>query len=106
MPQAECAGYRQGDRKGWAVRSARRANQAKLEDFDKGRNPARQCFSPLAGTELALRPFFAGSIVTLRSEIDPACRTISAASTPRNVQLANRTSSITAPSKPATHMTR
>src|SRR5438105_1989541 len=56
--------------------------------------------------ELRVLPFFAGSMLTLRKEIEPAFCNISEVSTPRNVQSTKRTSSITAPGQLAIHITR
>src|SRR5262249_61463679 len=68
--------------------------------------PRFSLFQGLVSGELRLRPLAAGSIDTFLNEMEPAFLTTSLDSTPRNAQSMNRTSSITAPGKPATHITR
>src|SRR5215470_11184392 len=65
-----------------------------------------ESFYGLVSGEFRLRPFAAGSIETFLNEMEPAFWRTSLDSTPRNAQSMNRTSSITAPEKPATHITR
>jgi len=49
------------------------------------------------GREFKLRPFSAGSILTLRNRIEPLASTTSVARTPRKTQSTKLTPSITAP---------
>src|ERR1051326_2446070 len=56
--------------------------------------------------ELRLLVLLAGSMLTLRKEIEPAFCNISAVSTPRKSQSTKRTSSMTAPGQLAIHITR
>src|SRR5205807_1457971 len=51
------------------------------------------------GREFKLRPFFAGSILTLRNRIEPLASTTSVERTPRKIQSTKLTRSITAPGK-------
>src|SRR2546425_6682420 len=52
------------------------------------------------GLEFKLRPFSAGSILTLRKRIEPLASTTSIERTPRKMQTTKLTPSITAPGKP------
>ena len=58
------------------------------------------------GREFKLRPFSAGSILTLRNKIEPLASTTSVERTPRKMQSTKLTPSITAPGKLAIHITR
>lgn len=51
------------------------------------------------GREFKLRPFSAGSILTLRNRIEPLASTTSVERTPRKMQSTKRTPSILAPGK-------
>src|SRR5882762_6207588 len=51
------------------------------------------------GREFKLRPFSAGSILTLRKRIEPPASTTSVERTPRKIQSTKLTRSITAPGK-------
>src|SRR5437660_6563937 len=56
------------------------------------------------GREFKLRPFSAGSILTLRKRIEPLASTTSVERTPRKIQSTKLTPSITAPGKLANHI--
>src|SRR5437867_6963056 len=57
------------------------------------------------GLEFKLRPFSAGSILTLRNRIEPLASTTSLERTPRKMKSTKLTPSITAPGKLAIHIT-
>ncbi len=58
------------------------------------------------GREFELRPFSAGSVLTLRNRIEPLTSTTSVERTPRKMQSTKLTPSITAPGKLVIHITR
>jgi hypothetical protein len=58
------------------------------------------------GREFKVRPFSAGSILTLRNRIGPLASPTSLARTPRKTRSTKLTASITAPGKLAIYITR